>query len=92
MDGVERPGEEPRLLPRGDGQRTRGAEPGEQRVACGRREKRRGERVDGFGPRTLARRGGLERVLERGGDETEAHAVCPNRMVRGESAPSGDAS
>ena len=32
------------------------------------------------------------RVLERCGDEAETHAVCPNRIVRGESAPSGDAS
>ena len=34
----------------------------------------------------------LERVLERRGDEAKAHAVCPNRIVRGESAPRGDAS
>ena len=92
VDGVERPGEEPRLLAGGDGERAGAAEPGEQRVPCGRRQEGGGERVDGLGPRALACRGRLERVLERRGDEAKAHAVCPSRIVRGESAPSGDAS
>jgi hypothetical protein len=35
---------------------------------------------------------GLERVLEWRGDEAKTHAVCPNRIVRGESPARGDAS
>ena len=89
VNGIERSGEQARLLP---GRHREGAgapEPGELLVPGGRGDECLGQRVvQGRRPW----RGRLERVLERRGSEAQAHAACPSRIVRGESGPGVEAS
>ncbi len=89
VDGIERPSEEPGLLAGGDGQRTGRQQPRQLPLAPGGGDESRRQR--GIERRGTRRRC-LEGVLERRGDEAQAHVACPRRMVRGESERSGEAS
>ena len=89
VDGVERAGEEPRLLASGDDEGAGLAETCQGRFPGGRRQ-------DGVCQRrievSLAGCGRLDGWRERSRHYAERHSTCPTRMVRGEPEVSGAAS